>query len=123
MIASKMSIGFFLLRITVKKVHIWTVYAAMFFTVIAGIAFFLVTLLQCTPVSYFWERVKPLYGGTSNGSCVSVEVIIGLAALYSAFSVISDFTFAILPAFLLWDLKMKRRTKFTIIPILAMGCM
>ncbi|KAK9776514.1 hypothetical protein SCAR479_06837 [Seiridium cardinale] len=122
MIASKMSIGFFLLRITVKKVHTWTVYTAMFFSVMAGIAFFLVTLLQCTPVSYFWERVGAIYGNPNVGSCVSAEVIIGLAALYSSFSVISDFTFAILPAFLLWDLKIDRRTKFTIIPILAMGC-
>lgn len=124
MIASKMSIGFFLLRITVRKIHIWTVYTAMFFSVMAGLAFFLVTLLQCTPVSFFWERVGAFYGDNSNpGSCVSAEVIIGLGALYSSFSVISDFTFAILPGFLLWDLKIKRRTKYTIIPILAMGCM
>ncbi|KAI1855171.1 hypothetical protein JX266_000036 [Neoarthrinium moseri] len=118
MIASKLSIGCFLLRITVKKIHIWIVYAAMSFSVLAGFAFFLVTLLQCQPVSYFWYRVDP----TAPGTCVSADVIIALAALYSAFSVISDFTFAILPAFLLWDLQMNRRTKFTIIPILAMGC-
>ncbi|KAI0163182.1 hypothetical protein BJ166DRAFT_287720 [Pestalotiopsis sp. NC0098] len=122
MICSKMSIGFFLLRITVKKVHIYIVYCAMFFSVMAGIAFFLVTLLQCTPVSFFWERVGEFYDMPITGTCVSPEVIIGLAALYSAFSVLSDFTFAILPAFLLWDLKIDRRTKFTIIPILAMGC-
>ncbi|KAF7537974.1 hypothetical protein G7054_g3289 [Neopestalotiopsis clavispora] len=122
MICSKMSIGFFLLRITVKKIHIWIVYGAMFFSVLSGIAFFLVTLLQCTPVSFFWERVGEFYGDPMEGTCVSAEVIIGLAALYSSFSVLSDFTFAILPAFLLWDLKIDRRTKFTIIPILAMGC-
>ncbi|ETS78740.1 hypothetical protein PFICI_08593 [Pestalotiopsis fici W106-1] len=122
MICSKLSIGFFLLRITVKKIHIWIVYGAMFFSVLSGIAFFLVTLLQCTPVSFFWERVGEFYGDPMEGTCVSAEVIIGLAALYSTFSVLSDFTFAILPAFLLWDLKIDRRTKFTIIPILAMGC-
>ncbi|KAH6645813.1 hypothetical protein BKA67DRAFT_86689 [Truncatella angustata] len=122
MIASKMSIGCFLLRITVKKVHIWTIYTAMLFSVLAGIAFFLVTLLQCSPVNFFWERVGTFYGNPHNGTCVSVEVIIGLAALYSSFSVISDFTFAILPGFLLWDLQIDRRIKFTIIPILAMGC-
>lgn len=60
MICSKMSIGFFLLRITVKKVHIYIVYCAMFFSVMAGIAFFLVTLLQCTPVSFFWYVTSPL---------------------------------------------------------------
>ncbi|KAI0124885.1 hypothetical protein BJ170DRAFT_480041 [Xylariales sp. AK1849] len=118
MIASKLSIGCFLLRITVKKVHTWTVYAAMCGSVLAGLAFFLVTLLQCSPVSYFWDRVD----ADAPGTCVNADVIIGLGALYSAFSVISDFTFAILPAFLLWDLQLKRSTKFSIIPLLALGC-
>lgn len=78
------------------------------------------TKLICA--SFSRERVGEFYDMPITGTCVSPEVIIGLAALYSAFSVLSDFTFAILPAFLLWDLKIDRRTKFTIIPILAMGC-
>ncbi|KAF2648590.1 hypothetical protein K491DRAFT_684585 [Lophiostoma macrostomum CBS 122681] len=115
MISSKLSIGFFLLRITVKKIHTWILYAAMFVSVLAGMVFFFVCAFQCHPVSMFWKD-EP------GGSCINIKVVIGLAYLYGGFSVISDFTFAILPGFLIWDLQVKRTAKAVLIPLLAMGC-
>ncbi|KAK7978280.1 Satratoxin biosynthesis SC1 cluster protein 4 [Apiospora saccharicola] len=118
MITSKISIGMFLLRIAAKKIHQHIIYAAMCISVISGLAFFLVTLFQCNPSPYFWNRYVP----GEPGSCVPSSVIIGLGFLYTSFSLISDFTFALLPAVLIWDLKLKQRTKFALIPLLAMGC-
>ncbi|KAK3940935.1 hypothetical protein QBC46DRAFT_113282 [Diplogelasinospora grovesii] len=115
MIASKISIGMFLLRITVERMHDWTIYVAMGLSVITGIIFFFVSFFQCNPVSSFWIRDQ-------GGTCINVEIVIALAYLYSAFSVISDFTFAILPIFLIWNLQMSLRTKLSLIPLLAMGC-
>lgn len=118
MITSKISIGMFLLRIAAKKIHQHIIYAAMCISVISGLAFFLVTLFQCNPSPYFWNRYVP----GEPGSCVPSDVIIGLGFLYTSFSLLSDFTFALLPAVLIWDLKLKQRTKFALIPLLAMGC-
>jgi hypothetical protein len=101
----------------VKKIHIWIIYFAMMISVVAGLAFFFVTLFQCYPISYFWDDYS------QNGTCVNIEIIIALGYLYSCFSIISDFTFAILPAFLVMGLQLKRRTKIALIPLLAMGCM
>src|SRR5689334_7656636 len=101
MITSKLSIGFFLLRISVKKVHSWVIYAAMCISVVAGTVFFFVTLFQCKPISFFWNKSQP-------GECIKIDIIIALAYLYSVFSIISDFTFAILPGFLVWNLQLKR---------------
>lgn len=115
MIVSKMSIGFFLLRITTRRLHSWIIYMAMMFTVLAGVVFFFVTLFQCHPISFFWNKSQP-------GSCIDVNIVIALAYLYSAFSVISDLTFAILPAFLVWNLQLRKKTKFALIPLLIMGC-
>ena len=115
MICSKISIGYFLLRITVKRLHTWIIYGAMAITVMTGVVFFFVTIFQCNPVSYFWNKDQ-------KGTCVPVEVIIALTFLYSVFSVISDFTFAILPAFLISGLNMDRRTKTVLIPLFAMAC-
>lgn len=115
MITSKMSIAYFLLRIATKKVHIWIIYCAMIFTVLAGVVFFFVSMFQCLPVSRFWNKDIP-------GTCIDVNVVIGLAYLYSAFSVISDMTFAILPGFLVWSLQLKTRAKLALIPLLVMGC-
>ncbi|KAI0586086.1 hypothetical protein TUN199_01042 [Pyrenophora tritici-repentis] len=116
MITSKISIGLFLLRVTVKALHKYIIYSAMGLTVLTGLIFFFVTLFQCSPVSFFWN--KHIEGGT----CVNVDVIIGLTFLYSAISVISDFTFAILPFFLIWGLNMSYKTRIMLIPILGMGC-
>lgn len=115
MIASKISIGYFLLRITVRKIDVWIIYGVMMITVCTGIVFFFVTLFQCNPISFFWNRDQP-------GKCVDVEVIIALTYLYSVFSVISDFTCAILPIFLVWKLNMGRKTKLALIPVMAMAC-
>nr|XP_036578635.1 uncharacterized protein CTRU02_11555 [Colletotrichum truncatum]KAF6785930.1 integral membrane protein [Colletotrichum truncatum] len=115
MICSKISIGWFLLRITVRKIDVWIIYTVMFCTVCTGVVFFFVTLLQCLPIPFFWDK-------SIKGHCVEMDVIIALTYLYSAFSVICDFTFAILPIILIWKLKMDRKTKVALVPIMAMAC-
>jgi hypothetical protein len=117
MIASKISIGLFLLRVTVRKIHKWVIYTALGLTVLIGLLFFFITLLQCWPISFFWNKK------IENGQCVDVNIIIALTFLYSAVSVISDFTFATLPVFLIWGLNMSVRTRVLLIPILGMACM
>jgi hypothetical protein len=116
-IASRLSIGSFLLRIAVKCGHVWIIYFAMFISVLAGVLFFFVSLFQCWPISYFWDKTS------QSGYCISMDVIVGLSYLYTVFSIISDFTFAILPAFLVWGLQLTQRTKMALIPLLTMGCM
>jgi hypothetical protein len=83
---------------------------------VAGATFFFVTLFQCHPISYFWNK-------SQTGTCVNDDIIIGLGYLYSAFAIITDFTFALLPAVLVMNLQLKRRTKIALVPLLAMGCM
>jgi hypothetical protein len=115
MICTKLSIGFLLLRISFKKIHTWILYLAMLTSVVAGGAFFFVTVFQCWPVYRFWAE-------HSLDHCVSNGLIVGLAYTYSIFSIISDFTFAIIPGFLVWDLQLKRRAKIALIPLITMGC-
>jgi hypothetical protein len=115
MITSKVSIGLFLLRVAVKPVHKWIIYCAMAISVFTGGIFFFVTLFQCTPISYFWNKLE-------SGYCVPIDVIIGLTFLYSACAIISDFTFAILPIFLIWGLNMPAKTRMMLIPVLGMAC-
>jgi hypothetical protein len=117
MIFSKLSIGWLLLRISIRRIHSWIIYAAMFTSVVAGITFFFVIIFQCNPVSFFWQR------RTQSGTCIPNIAIVGLGYVYSTFSIISDFTFAIIPAFLVWHLQLKRRAKLALIPLITMGCM
>ena len=116
MIAAKISIGLFLLRVTVKPLHRWIIFTAMGLSVITGLAFFFVSCFQCAPISFFWNKDQL-------GTCVPMDVIIALTFLYSAASIISDFTFAILPIFLIMGLNMSVNMKVMLIPILGMACM
>ncbi|KAK8106677.1 hypothetical protein PG999_010036 [Apiospora kogelbergensis] len=115
MIASKLSIGVFLLRITVIKSHKWIIYVVLFLSVITGIVFFFVTLLQCQPLYYFWVK-------DGEGTCISPSIIAALTYLYSAFSVLCDFTFALLPLHMITGLQMRKSIKLSLIPILGMAC-
>ncbi|EUC41376.1 hypothetical protein COCMIDRAFT_106331 [Bipolaris oryzae ATCC 44560] len=116
MICSKMSIGFLLLRISIRKLHTWIIYIAMLVSVIAGGTFFFVCLFQCYPISYMWDRTS------QQGKCIDNTVITALGYVYSIFSIVSDFTFAIIPGFLVWHLQLKRRAKIALIPLITMGC-
>lgn len=116
MIASKLSIGHFLLRIAIRPMHIWIIYGVMCITILTGAVFFFVTMFQCNPIPFFWDKNIP------GGTCINMDVIIALTYLYSACSVICDFSFALLPIAIVWRLNMNKKSKIALIPILAMAC-
>lgn len=116
MIASKISIGYFLLRITVRRIDLLIIYGVMVVTVLTGIIFFFLTLFQCWPVEFFWDKT------IEGGSCIDINVIVTATYVYSAFSVVCDFTFALLPIVLIWKLNMNTRTKMALVPIMTMAC-
>ncbi|OMP82625.1 hypothetical protein BK809_0006935 [Diplodia seriata] len=118
MMLAKTSIGFFLLRVTIERVYIWIIYAAMTLTGITGVVFCFVTVLQCRPVSFFWTKAVD----ATTGTCLDIDIIIALTYFYSAVSALCDFTFGLLPVVMLWNLNMSRSTKIAVAPILSMAC-
>ncbi|GFP60294.1 hypothetical protein ACSS6W_000105 [Trichoderma asperelloides] len=115
MVLTKISIGYFLLRITVERIHNWIILVVMSLSVITGICFLFITTFQCHPISFFWNK-------NQDGSCINIDVIIAFTYLYSAFSVICDFTFALLPIVLIMQLQMNSKTKIALIPVMLMAC-
>ncbi|EYE90282.1 putative integral membrane protein [Aspergillus ruber CBS 135680] len=116
-IVAKTSIILSLLRITVNRIHIVILYAAMALNMLVGVLFFFFTIFQCTPVSHFWNRLD-----LDSGKCIDVWVLIDIAYLYSVGAAITDFTIGILPAFMIWNLRMSRRDKIAVIGVLSLGC-
>ncbi|KAK4172565.1 hypothetical protein QBC36DRAFT_73059 [Triangularia setosa] len=119
MILSKLSIAHFLLRITIHRVHRWIIYFAAIITVASCATFFFVSLFQCYPVYYFWTK----HTDPGSGTCINMQVVIGLAYLFSAMSIMSDFTFALLPAWIVSHLNMRARTKAALITLMGLGCL
>jgi hypothetical protein len=116
---AKISIALALLRLTVKKVHRIILWVNIGIVIAIGLMFWFVLLLDCHPVSYFWNRVDPRYSGT----CLSVDTLLDIAYLYSALTIICDMTLGILPVFLVWTLQMNHRTKIAVGGILSLGAM
>jgi hypothetical protein len=73
MVTSKISIGLFLLRVTIQKVHKWIIYASVAVSAFTGGIFFFVTVFQCTPIRYALSyeihvRLLTVYQATSGTS-------------------------------------------------------
>ncbi|KAL4931364.1 uncharacterized protein BDV17DRAFT_256685 [Aspergillus undulatus] len=119
-IGCKISVCIFLLRITVKRVHIWILYTVMALTVITGLVFMFIMLLQCKPLEYFWTRTA--FDPNVTGSCIDIEIVINMTYVYSAFAALCDFTVGILPISLVHKLHMRKQTKFAVVGILGMAC-
>ncbi|CAG8191602.1 unnamed protein product [Penicillium olsonii] len=117
-VAAKVSIIIALLRITVDRIHAYILYAAMILASVVGAIFFFFTIFQCAPVDFFWNRAQP----GASGKCVSNDVLIDIAYLYSVGAAITDLTIGLLPVALIWNLRMNTRNKCAIIGILGVGC-
>ena len=120
MIGAKVSVGLSLLRYTpmTQKLYRSITVVAIYTSVVMGLLYGLLAMFQCKPVDLFWNRAL---GAT--GTCLSMDVIIAFTYVMSVIFAICDFSFAILPVFLIKGLNMSRNQKFALIPLLSMGCM
>jgi len=114
----KFSIGIFLLRLCVSPIQraiVWFIIGT------AGVVctyFFFIFVFQCWPVAYFWGQ----YTGME-GRCIDGTIITASTYAYSAMSCWTDWTYCILPAFMVWNLQMHRRIKITVCVILGVSVM
>ena len=121
---AKISIAMALLRLTITRRHTIIIWAVIAVTTIVGLVFWFMLTLQCQPVSFFWQRVRPLMDPTASvsGSCMNLDSIIAIAYFYSVTATCCDLTLGLLPIFLVWNLHMNTRTKAALAAILGMGC-
>jgi hypothetical protein len=53
---------------------------------------------------------------------VKIDFVIALTYSYSLVNAICDFTFGLMPIWLVWGLNMRRSEKIVLTPILGIGC-
>ena len=114
--AIKASIAVMLLRLTVIPWHRIALWTTLIITEVYSAGFFLLFIFQCQPSSYFWTQ----YTG-AKGSCINPNITVSGTYAYSAITCVGDWTYAILPFFLVWKLQMNTRSKATVALILALG--
>ncbi|KAH8895541.1 hypothetical protein GQ53DRAFT_820367 [Thozetella sp. PMI_491] len=92
--------------------------------VLYSLAFFLVTLLQCQPVSYFWHYMEE----DAVGRCINGEKLTGnyttmsiLFTVHSVVCVLNDWVLGSVPYILLKNVHMKWSKKLIVILLLSLG--
>ncbi|TLD17762.1 uncharacterized protein PgNI_01381 [Pyricularia grisea] len=116
----KISVGFFLLRISVKPCHIWAVRILMLVSLLFGVSYLMVVAMQCLPVSVFWE-ISP----RDPYQCLPQNVLLVLTYCGSVINGLTDWGFGILPFFIVWSLSLPLKSRIMVIAILSfamVGC-
>jgi hypothetical protein len=113
----KCSIALYLIRIAVKPIHIWTVCLSMAIFLAYSVGFFVVLLMQCRPISFYWRQAL----GDTDGVCWDTKTVAGVAYGHGGTSVLTDITLGIIPAFIVADLQITKRTKVAVAFTLALG--
>ncbi|KAJ5216651.1 uncharacterized protein N7498_003058 [Penicillium cinerascens] len=116
-VLAKISVAVALLRLTIEKIHRIILLCNIGLTIAVGFMFWMVLLLDCHPVSYFWNYADP----SKTGTCMSKDDLVKVAYVYSCLTIVTDLTLAILPIFLIWKLQMSYRTKIAVGGMLSMG--
>jgi hypothetical protein len=111
----KLSICVALLRIAgVNRAFSLTLHAISALTVLSAIVSIAVIANICHPASALW--------GEAEGSC-NYGLNSGVGYFLSAVSIITDWTLAILPAFMLYNLQLKRSLKVSIATVLGLAAL
>jgi hypothetical protein len=74
-----------------------------------------IVLVQCYPLSNWWTAEK--------AGCIDPSIIVQATYTASALNSLADWTFGILPFFIVRDLNMSRRTKYIAAGILSFAAM
>jgi hypothetical protein len=100
----------FLHRIAINRWHIWIIRVMAVCTGIFGFAYFFVGIFMCRPVESWWIR-KHALASKDYGSCISDDAVVGLTYAAGALNSIADFTFGLIPFFIIKDLQMPKKSK------------
>jgi hypothetical protein len=117
MMAIKISLGIFLLRIMIRRLEKRIIYIAVTLSTLFGTALFFFAVFQCGKVNSpfeFWVR-------RASNECVSKSQALGMNYSHAAITTVTDWTFAVLPIAMLKRSKMVHREKTIVGFILLMG--
>ncbi|KAF1833693.1 hypothetical protein BDW02DRAFT_372147 [Decorospora gaudefroyi] len=109
----KFAIGYFYLRVATERWHIWTIRFLMAGTVLGGLTYLFLVVVQCIPISEFWDHHP------ASDKCIAKAATLGFTYALAAANALADWALALLPLFIIRGLGMKRRTKFLVACILA----
>ena len=111
----KCSIAVTLLRIAdSRRRFVYTLWVIMAATVLSAIIFIIGIANICHPIDTLW--------GASKGVC-NLKLNSDVSFFFSAIEIATDWSLAILPAALLWNIQMKQKVKISVAMILGLAAL
>lgn len=114
----RLAVGHFLLRVAIHKRHRYTIHFLNTVNVLFNVAYFFFQIFTCHPISYFWTRVNQEH----NGRCLNLASAYVTVA-QSVLSILLDWTYGILPIFIVRGLNMTKKKKLLVAMILSLGAL
>ncbi|KAH9903782.1 GPCR, PTH11-type [Xylariomycetidae sp. FL2044] len=109
----KASVVFMMIKITREAKYRGILYAMLFLSAAMALVGILASLLYCTPVPAYWN---PLLG-----KCGDFMTVVRIGYAWSAVGILTDWTCALLPWFVVRKLQMKSKAKLMVMGILGLG--
>ncbi|KAL2675068.1 hypothetical protein Neosp_011248 [[Neocosmospora] mangrovei] len=106
----KVSICANLIRVAMKRRYTIPLQAMSGLAIAMSVMAFIVVFIQCRPFEASW---------TGQGKCITVDVIIIPTYVFSAANILVDWVVSILPAFIVWNLQLRRKLKLLSFGILG----
>ncbi|KAK8075289.1 hypothetical protein PG997_009952 [Apiospora hydei] len=102
----KVFIGIFLIRIAVDRRHLLVLHILTWGTLLFGIPYSILMIIQCRPIDTFWN-ISP----RAPGKCWDYSVMQTLTHVASSLNCFADWIFGIIPFFIVRSLNITRPTK------------
>lgn len=109
----KSSICAQLIRISTQRRYKIILYLLIVVSIITTLIAILAVLIRCKPVAASWNSAL--------GTCIDQSIIIALTYVVSAVNIATDWSVAIIPIFILWNIQMRRTLKRMIGLVLGLG--
>lgn len=110
----KLTLLFFYIYIFPSKEVQRLLWSTVIFVVLWGVAFIIVAVFQCHPISYFWTK----WDGLHKGTCLDINAITESNA---AISIVLDFWILGIPLWQLWGLKLHWKKKVSVALMFCVG--
>ncbi|KAL8677442.1 MAG: hypothetical protein Q9186_006128 [Xanthomendoza sp. 1 TL-2023] len=114
LLVTKISICLFLLRLSQFNRLRAILYGLIGFLVITHIPLFFIYVFQCSPIRKAWDR-------ESVGKCLSLDIVKNVIIAQGVFSILTDFLCATFPAVLLWNVRIRTKTKIGVCLLMGAG--
>ncbi|CAG9986418.1 unnamed protein product [Clonostachys byssicola] len=108
----KISICATLIRVASQRRYTYPLYVVSILAIAMSVMGIICVFVQCTPFTASW---------TGKGKCIPADVMMIPAYIFSAVNIAMDWTITIVPAFMLWSLRIRRYLKLLASGILGIG--